>query len=75
MVMCMLPCRAAMVGSRDVIAVMLQCWHWIPALLSVETLVAVVVWGRAVEAAAGTLVVKVVYAFSVRSLFFRGGMR
>ncbi len=40
--------------------VMLQCWHWIPALLSVETLVAVVVWGRAVETAAGTLVVKLV---------------
>ena len=69
--MCMLPCRAAMVRSRDVIAVMLPlCWHWIPALLFVETLVAVVVWGRAVETAAGTLVVKVVYAFSVRSLFF-----
>ena len=52
---------------------MLPCWHWIPALLSVETLVAVVVWGRAVETAAGTLVVKVVYALSVHSLFFGGG--
>ena len=74
MVMCMLPCRAAMVRSRGVIAVMLPlCWHLIPALLSVETPVAVVVWGRAVVTAAGTLVVKVVYALSVRSLFFRGG--
>ena len=61
-----------MVRIRVGIAVMLPLgWHWIPALLLVETLVAVVVWGWAVGTAAGTLVIKVVYALSVRSLFLR----